>query len=215
MKKVFLIMLTGLVLVSCKPGNADKAATGEAGVAASAEGQKYYVSSETAMLNWRGTKPTGEHTGTIALKSGEISVSNNTVTGGSFVVDMNSIVCSDLTDADMNGKLVGHLKSEDFFHVAEFPEAKFEIVSIESLAEGAGSTHKVTGNLSVRGTTKSISFPADISMEGSSVMVEAKEFSIDRTLWNVNFMSKSVMAELKDNFIDYAINLKFNMNFSK
>jgi polyisoprenoid-binding protein YceI len=220
MKNLLLIAGLALLVVSCKPKNAEQAAAGSAGVAATAEGANYSIAAEKSTFNWRGAKPGGEHTGTISFKSGSITSTGNVISAGSFVVDMNSIVCTDLTDADMNGKLVGHLKSEDFFHTAQFPEAVFEIVSVSEAAVPASeskiaTSHNVTGNLTLRGTTKSITFPALIEVTGESITAKTNEFSIDRTQWSVNAMSKTVFAELKDRFVDDAINLKLDLVFVK
>jgi polyisoprenoid-binding protein YceI len=141
------------------------------------------------------------------------------VIGGSVSIDLNSIENHDLT-GDMNARLTGHLKSEDFFHTEQYPEASFEITSTGSFtgtapAEGITPTHEITGNLTMRGETKSISFPAMISIDGDMVVVKTNEFSIDRTMWGVNFKSKSVFAEFKDDFISDMINLKFDVAFMK
>lgn len=216
MKKLFVLSLVTAVVMACNPKNADEAKTGEAQKAADSSGEMYAVS-EKSTVYWRGTKPTGEHVGTVAISAGKIAVEDGSVTAGSITIDLNSIVNDDL-EGDMNARLVGHLKSEDFFHTSEYPEAKFEIVSLEDYSSNAPEsgitpTHIVTGNLTMRGETKSITFPAAIEVSEKKVSVKTNEFSIDRTLWGVNFKSKKIFAELKDDFISDMINLKFDVTF--
>src|SRR4051812_6973102 len=82
-------------------------------------------------LRWTGKKVTGQHTGTVALKSGKIDIDGRKLKGGKFEIDMTSIADEDLKDADYNKKLVGHLKSDDFFGVEKHPVATFEIKTIK------------------------------------------------------------------------------------
>lgn len=218
MRKFMLMALAITVLVSCNPKNAEEAKTGDAKKVSEASGEKYLVQTEKSTVHWRGTKPSGEHVGTVGITKGELTLTEGEVTGGMFVIDLNSIVNTD-QEGEWNAKLVGHLKSEDFFHTSEFPEATFEIVSVdeykgEEASEGVSPSHSITGNLTMRGETKSITFPASVHMHDGSVHAQSNEFSIDRTLWGVNFKSKSVFAEIKDDFIGDMINLKLDVVFS-
>lgn len=219
MRKVFMLTLMASLVVACNPKNANEAKTGEAKKVEESKGSEYLVQTDASTLNWRGTKPSGEHIGTVSITKGDVKVDDGSISGGSFTIDLNSIVNTDL-EGEWNEKLVGHLKSEDFFNTAAFPEAVFEISSVavfsEDTAEGdLTSTHSVTGNLTMRGVTKSITFPASVEMTENGVNVRSNEFSIDRTLWDVNFKSKTIFAEFKDDFIGDMINLKFDVVFAK
>jgi polyisoprenoid-binding protein YceI len=217
MKKIFLIPVIASLAFACNnPKNAEEAATGEAQKAAASSGAVYEVKSDSK-VDWRGVKPTGEHVGTVQISDGQVQVADGRITGGKVTIDLNSIVNHDL-EGDMNARLVGHLKSEDFFHTAEHPEATFELVSLKPVEAGApeggvAPNYEITGNLTMRGETKSITIPAAISVMDNEVSVETNEFSIDRTLWGVNFKSKKIFAELKDDFINDMINLKFDVAF--
>jgi len=216
MKKLLFLSVIATLVFACKPKSADEAKTGEAQKAAESSGTVYAVN-ENSVVSWRGIKPTGEHVGTVMVSDGQVMVEDGALSAGSITIDLNSIVNSDL-EGDMNARLVGHLKSEDFFFTEKFPTAQFEIVSMEkfsgSAAEGELTpSHEVTGNLTMRGETKSITFPAAISVTDEMVSVKTNEFAIDRTLWNVNFKSKKIFAELKDDFIDDMINLRFDVTF--
>ena len=83
------------------------------------------VKVKNSSIEWKGEKVVGSHEGTIALKSSELIFKNNTLKGGSFVIDMTTIACTDLT-GEYKGKLEGHLKSDDFFSVSNFPTSKFQ-----------------------------------------------------------------------------------------
>jgi len=221
-KSIFLIGLV-VALVSCqsKP-SAESAGAGDAQNAALASGAEFSVNTAASTLNWKGSKPGGEHVGTVSVTEGKLSAENGKLVAGSFTIDLNTIVCADLTDAEMNGKLVGHLKSADFFDVAQFPTAKFELVSASELpagtpasADGIQATHQVTGNLIMKGITKSISFPAQVSVGESEIKAVSAPFAIDRTQWSVNYGSKSLFAELKDNFINDEMIISLNLSFGK
>jgi len=146
------------------------------------------------------------------------------LTGGNFVLDMTSILVSGPTgsDAGMNAKLNGHLKSPDFFDVEKNPEATFVITDIkpftgtvkdttdprqESISQYkvTNPTNTVSGNLTIKGITKNISFPARITVTGNSIDAVAK-FNIDRTQWNIVYPGKP--DDLIRNDINLGIALK-------
>jgi len=166
---------------------------------------KLGINTAESKVNWLGKKPTGEHTGYVKLSDGEILLDKNEIKGGSFVIDLNTITDTDLKDEGMNARLVGHLKSADFFDVAKYPTAKFAITRITKLsgtaAGAAKATHNIEGDLTIKGITKKISFDASINLLNGKLTASTSAFTIDRTQWGVNYQSKSVFAELKDQFI--------------
>jgi len=166
---------------------------------------KLAVNTADSKVNWIGKKPTGEHSGYVKLSGGEILLEKKEIKGGSFVFDLNTITDTDIKDEDMNGKLVGHLKSPDFFDVAKYSTAKFVITKVtKATGTAAGApkaTHTIEGDLTIKGITKKIRFDASINELNGKVTASTTPFTIDRTLWGVNYQSKSVFAELKDQFI--------------
>jgi polyisoprenoid-binding protein YceI len=170
-----------------------------------AKGKKLKVNTAASTLGWIGTKPSGKHNGTIGISEGALSVKKNQITGGNFILDMTKIV-----DTDMEGKgkegLEGHLKSPDFFDVAKFPTASFEIASISPIGDQkpllAGATHQVVGNLTMKGITKSISFPAVLAVSKKAVSATSN-FNIDRTEWGINYGADGKVAK--------EINLSLNL----
>ena len=153
----------------------------------------FKVTVENSKLTWKGYKPTGDHTGTISLASGNIAIKNNTLTGGSFVANMNTI-----KDNDGSAKLEGHLKSADFFEVTTFPTSKFEITKTEV----KGAKIHVTGNMTIKGITKQITFPATLAVNKDDVTLTSDTFQINRADFNVKYNSKSFFDDLKDKFIN-------------
>jgi len=165
------------------------------------------VDNAKSSFKWLGKKFTGEHFGTINVKSGSFAVDGGKLVGGSFVIDMNSIVCEDIKEAEYNGKLVGHLKSDDFFGVAKFPTANFKIVSA---TVKAGNKYTITGDLTIKGTTKRISFPAYVNVANGKVAAQAT-FAIDRSDFNVKFGSSSFFDGLGEKVIYDDFNVTLNL----
>ncbi len=165
----------------------------------------YKVEASKSKVEWLAKKVTGQHNGTVALTSGNLVVNGDKIIGGSFIVDMTSIVCSDLT-GEWNGKLVGHLKSDDFFSVENNPSSKFEITKV---VESAGNT-TIEGNLTIKGITKPISFPASVSKKGN-VIVAIATIKIDRTKYDIKYGSKSFIEGIGDKAIDDDFELKVNL----
>jgi polyisoprenoid-binding protein YceI len=175
-------------------------------------GKTMIIDVEKSTAEWLGKKVTGQHNGTIKFVKGDFTVDNGKVTGGKFEMDMNSIVVLDLTDAAMNTKLTGHLKSDDFFGSAKFPSSKFEITKVDVLNDPnkPGMNSTVTGNLTIKDITKSISFPAEIKIENGVLNAKA-DFDIDRTEWNVKYGSGKFFENLGDKMINDNFNLKLTL----
>ena len=173
------------------------------------------VDAGASTAQWLGKKVTGQHDGAIQLKNGSFTVAGNQITGGSFEIDMNSITCQDIKDSETNAKLIGHLKSEDFFNVGKFPTAKFVITKVTPLTDGSGgATHTVTGNLTVKDTTKPLSFPATINVTGDVVTAKA-DVVIDRTVFNIKYGSGKFFKGLGDKVISDTFNVALNIAAKK
>lgn len=151
------------------------------------------VNAAKSEITWLGKKVTGEHSGTISLKSGELNVDDKAIVGGQFVVDMTSIKNTDLTDAEWNGKLVGHLKSDDFFGVEKHPEAKLVITK---KAAFNGNKATVTGDLTIKGKTNPVTF--EVTKTGNTYKAE---ITVDRSKYDVRYGSKSFFDNLGDKVI--------------
>jgi polyisoprenoid-binding protein YceI len=153
---------------------------------------------DTAASNivWKGYKVTGSHTGNVKIKNGSLQVQDGVLKGGSFDIDMTSITCTDL-EGDMAGKLVGHLKSDDFFGTANHPTAKFVIT--RALPQDSKGNYKIIGNLTIKETTKEIKFFANVTTTGKPTATG--KITIDRSEFNVKYGSGSFFDGLGDKTI--------------
>ena len=206
MKKIILLVaITATVFASCIGEKKEKTAIKEAvKVTVNAEDLNN-VDIAASVLNWEGSKPTGSHNGTVALKSGGLLVEAGTLTQGVFVVDMNTITNTDMAGSEGAAKIEGHLKASDFFDVAVYPTAKFVITSVFD-TEGKLA---VTGNLTIKNTTKSITIPATIATVEGITTFKSETFTIDRTDFGVVYASKKLDAALKDKFINDLMEMSF------
>ncbi|WP_153797560.1 YceI family protein [Foetidibacter luteolus] len=212
-----LFISASILLAACQSApKADEAATGEKQDAAAATGATYTVDTTNSVVTWAGTKPTATHTGTFKIKDGSIAVENSNVTGGSFTIDIASLVDTDLT-GEFKGKLEGHLKSPDFFDVAKFPTAKFEITKVEAFDSTKaksllpGATHLLSGNLTLKDSTKNVTFPAIVSITENALTAQAN-FNIDRTDWGMNYKGPD---NPQDWVIKKEVNLQLNVKAGK
>lgn len=204
MKKLFFFLSVAAMAVSCVSNpEGDKAETKEAvTVTGVNDGNKLTVDHASSSITWLGKKVTGQHTGTINLQSGELILKDGKLVGGSFVVDMSSLDNKDIKDPEYKGKLENHLKSDDFFAVEKFPTSKFEITEVKHLENGKIA---IAGNLTLRDSTKNISYEADVT-ESSDTKFSAKaDFNINRKDWGVAYTG------MKDDLISDEINFKINL----
>jgi len=171
------------------------------------EGEKKEISAAKSNVEWVGKKVTGEHNGTVDITNGEIFVDENEVTGGSFEIDFTTIKVLDIEDAESNTKLTNHLKSEDFFASDKHPKGKFNITSVSKVS---GDKYNVTGDLSIKGISKEITFPAVIKISDGIVTATA-DFEIDRTLWDIQYRSGKFFENLGDKLISDNFQIKFNI----
>jgi polyisoprenoid-binding protein YceI len=166
--------------------------------------EKVPVKTGESKVTWKAYKVTGSHTGTVALKEGALIFNEGTLTGGEFAVDMTTLVATDL-EGEYKEKLEGHLKSDDFFGVNENPTSN--LVFKEVNASGKNS-YKVTGDLTIKGITKAITF--DVSIYGNKATATMK---IDRAQYNVRYGSGSFFENLGDKTIydefDLVVDLEF------
>ena len=174
-------------------------------------GDKYNIVVEKSMLEWSAKKVAGAHNGTVDIKSGHVVLDGENVTDGNFEIDMNTIVDLDIENEGMNNKLVGHLKSDDFFAVVKFPVSNFKIASV---TKADGHNHTIKGDLTIKGITHEIEFPATIHKTDNGYHVSA-EFDIDRSKWDVRFRSAKFFQNLGDKLIYDDINYKLDLVFAQ
>lgn len=170
---------------------------------------RYKVVTDNSTVNWTGKKVTGQHTGTIAIKSGTVSVMDGVIEAADIVIDMTKIVC---TDTDMGqeykDKLVGHLKSPDFFNVSEHNTATFRLKSFTSTSEEG--KYNVTGDLTIKGITNTIEFPATVTIKDNQITATA-DLTFDRSKYDIRYGSGSFFDNLGDNMIYDDVAVSFSI----
>ncbi len=155
------------------------------------------VSAANSKIVWKGYKVTGEHAGTINLKSGSLDFDHGALVGGSFTIDMSTLAVTDL-EGEYATKLAGHLTSDDFFGVANYPEAKFVIKKVVS--RGTPGDYKIVGDLTIKATTQEIKFGAKVTEENGKTTAMA-DITIDRSDFDVRYGSGSFFEKLGDKTI--------------
>ncbi|HEY6242597.1 MAG TPA: YceI family protein [Pyrinomonadaceae bacterium] len=182
--KTLTLILSSLLLVACSNPAADKsrAVTGEASSAtpqSSASAEKYVINPQNSKIEFLASQVTGSHQGEFQDFSGVIDYAGQPEKSR---VNLTINTASVKADAD---KLTEHLKTADFFDVAKFPQAIFTSTEIKSGGD-KGASHTITGNFQLHGITKSISFPATISVTPEAINVEST-FSINRRDFGINY----------------------------
>jgi polyisoprenoid-binding protein YceI len=212
-------MIAGITMATLGCKNENKEANTEDAqevAVANTEAFEFIVDTTASVIEWKGEKPTGTHTGTIKLSQGTFKANDSVVESGTFVVDMKSLEVTDLEGEDKL-KLESHLmgtvegKEGDFFNVEKYPNTTFEVTGI---SQKDGKT-MLQGNLTMKEETKNVEFPVSISMNGDTLELTSDSFVIDRTKWGVNYGSKSVFDTLGDKFINDEIELTINLKAYK
>ena len=158
----------------------------------------YTANTKTSNVHWLGKKTTGQHEGDVKLKSGNIAFNGTTPVSGEFVLDMKSVTCTDIKNAEDNQSLVDHLKGKDFFDAEGSPESVLKITRFEKGT--SANAYNVTANLTIKGTTNAITFPATVTADKKGAKANAT-ITIDRTKWNISYKSKSILGSMADKFI--------------
>ena len=161
------------------------------------ETQKFEVAGAQSNINWTGKKVTGAHNGTIDVKSGVLTLNDDKLTGGNFIIDTTSIKILDITDPDTNAQFAGHLFSDDFFGIENHTEATFTITDIDSVEAGK---YLITGDLTIKNITHPVSFAADVLI-ADGVITASGKIIVDRTKYNMKFRSGNFFSNLGDTLI--------------
>lgn len=210
LKTIYLVGIAALLLGACDTTTGDESTIGEAQTPAAEQGAvTYTVDTSASSIEWLAKKVTGQHNGTVEVRSGQLGFDGTTLKSGKIEMDMKSIRVLDMPDdAENTGKLTGHLNSPDFFNTDTFPTATFELVSATP-AEGANN-YNLTGNLTLKGITKSITFPAKVNVTENEVTADAN-FDIDRTEYDVRYGSAKLFPDIGDKAIYDNFNIKLNL----
>jgi len=220
MKKVTILALSAfLFAVSCTEAKADQVTTATEQTIAETAGQTFAVDTNASTVNWTATHKGGlnprfgttEASGTLAFENGQL-------TAGSLVSDINSLVTSPesvdpaMSDGKTSADLDAHLKSADFFDVEKHPSVKFDITKVEDLAAGTetktvGANKTVSGNLTIKGKTVNVTFPAKVVVTENQASLESK-FTINREDWGLAYGAE---GDPKDWMISQGVDLELNI----
>ncbi len=162
------------------------------------------INTKNSTVLWKGNKVTGSHEGVIKIKSGLLKFNKEELIGGEFEIDMNSLVCTDLS-GEYKGKLEGHLKSDDFFGVTKFPTATLKI---KKVIKQKGNIYECTADITIKGKTEVVQFNTTLNKNSATAKIK-----IDRTKFNVKYGSGSFFDGLGDNMIYDEFDLNINLSF--
>jgi len=160
------------------------------------ETTKFKLDNANSTIDWIGRKVTGSHNGTIDAKEGVFFFNDAKLSGGKVVIDTTSIKILDIADPDTNAQFAGHLASDDFFNSTNYPEALFEITSVQS----ESSTSQIEGNLTIKGITHPVAFDANVNITEDTATISGK-ITIDRTKYGMKFRSGNFFVNLGDTLI--------------
>lgn len=222
MKKLTVFALAGaaLMFTAC---NDKKETVKDAQEVAAKTGEVYKADLATSKVDWKAFHKGGfaPRWGTLNLKSGEITVENDAVTSGEFVIDMTTLKVdpASVTEADKKpADLEAHLKNADFFDVEKQPTSDFKITAVADLAGElpkdavAGANKTISGNLTLLGKTLNVSFPAKVTVAEGKASIEAK-FTVNRADWGIKFGTDE--TDPAEWMISKDIEIGINVNASK
>lgn len=203
---VFFLLISTPLLFGCGGPVKYEAKNTEPGAPiALHEGDEKYVAidSRESVITWKGSNTFGAHAGYVTISKGELMMDDTQLVGGAVEVDMATI--EDEEHRSDNG-LIEHLKNPDFFDVKKFPISSIVITEVTSTNTGELT---LTGNLTIKGITQPVSFPAKMEVKDGIVKASGK-LVIDRTRWGIRYKSGKFYDFLADNSI--ADDIEFNMN---
>ncbi|WP_312763028.1 YceI family protein [Epilithonimonas sp.] len=195
-----LMISASIFVISC---GKDKPVTSESNeVLTTTNGQIYVIDTMNSKAEWKGFKvvksDNTSHIGTLKFESGEVTVKDNKLESGQFVIDMNSIANEDLKETDGNAKLIGHLKSADFFDVEKFPTASYEITKISEAPAGSDYNTVLDGNLTLKGITKPATFNANVKIKDGELSIATEPKDINRDEFGIKFQMPAAEGLIKN-----------------
>lgn len=172
----------------------------------------YPIDAEQSVFRWTGRNLFNQHNGRIAFKSGSLEIVDGLLTGGTVALDMTHIICSDLKDSGMIAGLIGHLASDDFFSVNDFPEASFELSDSQPIenATSGDSNLKLEGSLTLRGTSQPVEMLAQLTYLGGKLGLQG-HFDVDRSQFGSEYGSGKIFEKLGQHVVNDKISVSFQL----
>lgn len=213
-----MLMASVFVMFSCKENSksVEEVETSDASVILEGFSGEKEIDLDSSVIEWEGSKPLGKHNGTVAFSEGKLVFSDGKLTGGTFVIDMNSIEVLD----DAGGykdDLLAHLKGtaegkeDHFFDVAKYPTGKVTINDVVGIEDDAEADLLVYTTLNLKGIDNEVVFKAKADKSDNMLKFTTPTFNIDRTKWGIKYGSKSFFSDLGDSFINDDIALKLKV----
>lgn len=173
----------------------------------------FKVDTKKSKVIWTGSKIGGRHEGTVKIKSGTVTMKNGFLSTAEIIVDMTTIECTDLKDKNLNQKLVGHLKSSDFFDVEKFPEAKFVITKPD---RRLNQDYMIQGKLTIKDKTSDVKIPTTLILENNNKsLMTTVSFIFDRTKHDIKYGSEKFFKNLGDKAIYDEVDLLIELHATK
>lgn len=148
------------------------------------------VAADKSRIDWVAAKKSDFHTGNFPIKSGSLQVDGGKVTGGKFVIDLANLKVTDAA----GDRLTGHLKSPDFFDVAKFAEATYEITGVNYTSAG---TADISGNLTVKGVSVPVKLQAQIRNNDDKGFFAQAFLTLDKTLVGITYGAGNVANDVQ------------------
>lgn len=174
---------------------------------------RYVLDTERSVIFWTGRNLFNHHSGSLSLREGTAELKDDVLVAASFVVDLDSLRCSDITDANMNAMLIGHLKSDDFFSVSEHPTARFEAEQISAIAGCTVGTdnYEVKGQFTLRGVTRPLVLCVEIAVDPEGGLAAQSEFDLDRTEYGAIYGSGKFFSRLGQHVVNDHVHLHLKL----
>ncbi|HYF02285.1 MAG TPA: YceI family protein [Patescibacteria group bacterium] len=218
LKTTFLAVAFTFTIAACeKAPSGDNAQIGEKQQAAQISGQTFIVDTAASRIRFTGHGIGKNHPGTFKLTNGTVAIQDDAITGGSFTIDIKSMQLEQ-QEGPIQSQLRPHLMSGDFFDAEKFGTAKFEITGVTPYSPGSsdtsvveGANFNVSGNFTLKGTTKNITFPARIDLDANTLKARGN-FDIDRRQWQMNYGNDKTLG---DKFISETVNIELDLRAVK
>ena len=174
---------------------------------------QFEIDDKKSSIKWKGTKSTGSyHDGFISVDSSILNIDdNNMLLNGTIIIDMNSIVCTDIQDKESNSYLVKHLKNDDFFSTELFPKS---VLTINKVVPIKDNNYSITADLTIKNKTHPIDFIANIIIKDGVGLASGK-IEINRAQYEIKYKSQSWYPDIGDRFINDIFELYFNLLANK
>lgn len=237
MKYIFQSITLLLVITGCqtsKKENINRSGDNVIDTSIYSKADTINIDTEKSIITWIGSKPTGQHDGTIELQGGFLMLYQDSIVGSEVEIAILSLRVMDIKEAEAKQKLTDHLLSKDFFDAVQYPTGSFRLTSIQPYDSSFQSPTKkefpskfqpastdsfivsnpnwiIAGELTLKEKVQSVVFPAEISIHGKKITVNAK-FNIDRTVWGLSYRDEaSIVDKVKDKFIYNTVNVGLYM----